>query len=381
MGIKDLYKVIYEHGSEGVGVVNLEDIKGLRIAVDISVFLYKFIRTAGDDGDKWLNAFIHFLCTFKKHRINCICIFDGPNPPPEKKEEQLRRRAENAKAQQRLFNMRNIQLKLSEYCDNLKNAPDELVEEARGVLSTNRKLDTDDLEKASQYVLKDMLWKACERIDNQSTPITEEHTKIAMDVTMRIFGLPGMRADGEAEGVCSYLAETGVVDAVLTEDTDVLAYRTPKMLAMKDFKLHEEKLHIVNLDLVCKEMDLTKHEFTDLCILLSTDYNKRVKGYPPDRKCKKPVGIGAKGAYAMIKEYRTIEMCESWIEDISPLKYDRCRDIFNYSDLGTIKKIKPVKELNEKELEKLIVEKKLYIKMDYIRSFFYTNKNLVTFDE
>jgi hypothetical protein len=75
MGIKDLYKVIYEHGSEGVGVVNLEDIKGLRIAVDISVFLYKFIRTAGDDGDKWLNAFIHFLCTFKKHKINCVCIF------------------------------------------------------------------------------------------------------------------------------------------------------------------------------------------------------------------------------------------------------------------------------------------------------------------
>ena len=42
------------------------------------------------------------LCIMKKYGIKVVCIFDGPNPPPEKAVEQERRRAETKKAIHRM---------------------------------------------------------------------------------------------------------------------------------------------------------------------------------------------------------------------------------------------------------------------------------------
>jgi flap endonuclease-1 len=76
-------------------------------------------------------------------------------------------------------------------------------------------------------------------------------------------------------------------------------------------------------------LNMKSEEFRDLCILLGCDYNDRVKGYPPDGKNrKKPVGIGVKGAFWMINEYRRLEEAEQYMVDSDPLNYRRCRELF-----------------------------------------------------
>ena len=91
MGINHLYQVIKLLCPDQLGSVDISELVGYKIAVDISIFLYKYVRSAGET--VWMNIFILLLCTLKKYGIKAICIFDGPNPPIEKKKEQEKRRA------------------------------------------------------------------------------------------------------------------------------------------------------------------------------------------------------------------------------------------------------------------------------------------------
>src|SRR5205085_3124549 len=90
---------------------------------------------------------------------------------------------------------------------------------------------------------------------------------------------------------------------------------------------------VVSHQAILEDLEMTCEEFRDLCILLGCDYNDRIKGYPPDGKThKKPVSIGAKGAFAMITEYRRLEEVEKYVVDPDPLIYRRCREIFTPPD-------------------------------------------------
>ncbi len=180
-------------------------------------------------------------------------------------------------------------------------------------------------------------------------------------------GLHAIQAPGEAETLFAYLAIKGKVDAVLTEDTDVLAYGTPLMLAFKGFKLREEKLVGIHLPSLLEEMELNMEEFRDLCILLSCDYNSRVKGYPPDgRRRKKAIGIGAKGALHMIRKYRRLEEVCKHVEDPAPLKYRRCRELFTIPETIPDDFIPYNLRPDYERLEIFISNQNLTVKVPYI---------------
>lgn len=364
MGIEDLYLVIKENAPDQIINYHLSELTGYRFAVDISVFLYKFIRSAGEK--QWMNTFMLLMCTLKKHGIKAVCIFDGPNPPPEKKEEQERRRAENQKAVNRLseaIRVRNLLQDDYILCDNFSD--ESLMKEIRGIIGTRRNApETVNYRDVTDIV--DSLNDLIEKLERQTIPITEKHRDTAM-LIVEMMGLHAIQAPGEAETLCAYLAVTGQVDAVLTEDTDVLAYGTPLMVAFKDYKLSDEKLVGIYLPGLLDELGLNVEEFRDLCILLSCDYNSRVKGYPPDgKKRKKAVGIGAKGALCMIKEYRRLEKVCQHVEDPKPLKYRRCRELFTVPKSVNQDLVPYNLKPDYVRLDAFIIDQKLTVKVPYI---------------
>lgn len=331
MGINSLYKIIKEHAPEQIITLDFEEIRGYRVAVDISIFFYKYVLTAKE---QWLDLFLSLLITLKKFGIKTVAIFDGPNPPIEKKEEQQHRREQTQKAKDKMERATNLRDELHEQLGPF--GQDGTITEAQKVrakellVKKNKKDNTiyDDCNDVVQALNAEV-----EKLDRQTQRITEEYKLIAKEIT-DIMGIAQMEADGEAEGLCSYLCKTGQVDAVLTEDTDVLAHGAPLMLAFKDFKLSEEKIYAIHHDSLMEALELDEDEFRDLCILLGCDYNRHsktaeVKGYPPDgKKRKKPVGIGPKGAWSMIQEYRRLEEVEKYMINAELLKYQRCRELF-----------------------------------------------------
>jgi len=364
MGIKDLYKVIADHAPDQLVEFQLYELSGFRIAIDISVFLYKFIRTAGDV--HWMNIFILFLCTLKKYHIKAVCIFDGPSPPIEKREEQLRRRTEVAKSVDRLKICKELKDELWEnYVTSDKKLTDDLIERCRSVIHRSGVDFTDYNDTMSVYSAINNIIK---KLNIQTLPITSSHSDLAKDI-VRFFGFTCFQAEGEAEALCSYLAIHNYVDAVLTEDTDVLAYGTPLMLAFKDFKLTDQRVHAISLPHLLKALDLTQESFRDLCIMLSCDYNDRILGYPPFKKSKKPINIGMKHAFSMITEYKSIENMLDCIPDPSPLKYKRCRELFTPPDaIHLVKYMVPCDIPPDfKEIENLIIRNRLSISMEFIQ--------------
>jgi len=430
MGIKDLYPTLRELCPNVFTTIKLEQLNGARVAVDISIFLYKFIKTA--EQGKWINFYIRFLCAFRKHNVKFICIFDGANCPQEKREEQNRRRAETQRSVSKMqianeyyeaLKIHNEILAEKFYAsttstssktsteetegDNFKyEIDDELIHNIKVLLKeeiSEPPLTLGDSSSTSKYdavvnrfsllKMEQDLKKIIDRLEKQTSPITKDHSEAALEIT-KILGIPCFQADGEAEGLCAFLCKHGIVDMVLSEDTDVLAYGTPCFLSKLDLK--EETVMLTSFDDVLASLNFTEAQFRDLCIMLGCDYNDRVKGIPPpppssatlkthgpDYKgctkhpshttAKKSTSIGSKAAVCMIDVYRSLEEVEKHCIDIEKLNYKRCREIFEMKDIGNIDpsffSAEP-KEVQRQRLNDFLEKNEVYISKNHIYKIF-----------
>ncbi|CAG9461198.1 unnamed protein product [Pedinophyceae sp. YPF-701] len=110
---------------------------------------------------------------------------------------------------------------------------------------------------------------------------------------LRRLGVEFIIAPYEADAQMAYLAREGLVDAVLTEDSDLLAYGCPlvlsklddrgetikntdrvKVLALEDLA---KKANPVGLDFKCFSPEM----FLEMCVLAGCDYSPRVRDMGP----------------------------------------------------------------------------------------------------
>lgn len=368
MGVDHLLDVVRKECPEQLVTYRFDELFGWRIAVDISIFLYKYILSVGPE--KWINPFIVLLCTLKKNGIKAVCIFDGKNAPKEKEKEREKRKIENQKKRDRMKLCEEMRARLvKDYLPYNKPIKGDIREECRKLICPSKgRIDTTDYRSGDDVV--NSLVEIYTKLDNQTQSITEEHQKMAQKI-VKLLGLACFVADGEAETLCAYLAIKGEVDAVFTEDTDVLAYGAPMMLRFgNEHKLGDNRLNGIHMELLLESLELNQEEFRDLCILLRCDYNRhngKIMGWPVDgKKYKKPQSIGWGRAWPMIQEYRRLEEVCKHLDDPSPLIYERCRELFTIPESVSIEMVPYNKPINAKKLAKFLDEHKVTIRLDYI---------------
>ena len=88
-------------------------------------------------------------------------------------------------------------------------------------------------------------------------------------------GIPYVQAPEEADSQCAYLNKKGLVDAVLTEDMDILTFGAPKIVRNLS-SFHKNPIEI-ELNNILKSLNLNQDEFIELCILLGRDYRTYIK--------------------------------------------------------------------------------------------------------
>lgn len=334
MGIKDLFSVLNKHSPAQVQEIDLGRLKGYKVAVDISIYLYRSVRACGPH--RWLDQFISFVSDLKRFRIHPLFVFDGPNPPVEKQKEQARRRTNLAKQLERLEKAeRWYAILMSDFVP------------AHREPSASAQAEVEELLKHSTFShpvhysdavsLTNALRIKIETWTNQTVAITPAYGEKAKDV-LTLLGLPYMTADGEAETVCAFLAVNRHVDAVLSDDSDLLAYGAPVLFSQMKHHPGTYKVTVrtvVHTD-VCRALGLTPAEFKDLCVLLGCDYNCRAQMYGK----KKPLNVGAVRAFALIQEHRRLENVEPFLVDASGLNYKRCRTLFTVPTDPSLAKLK-----------------------------------------
>ena len=283
MGIKDLKTLIRKHSPNGIATRNLSHYANKTVAIDTSIYFYRFLAYGNH-----LSGFVRQILLLLENGITPLYIFDGK--PPDEKYEVINER--KIKKEKSLALKEQIEKKL-----DITDDPNEIKMLQKQLFDINRKL----------------IW------------VSPEHISSAKEL-FRLFGVPYLDADGEAEILCAKMCQRGLVQACLSEDTDLLP--NGACIFINNFKVSYKYIQEFNLGNILKDMGLTMEQFVDLCILCGCDYTCKIEGLAKD------------GAYTMIKKYVNIEGIINYIKYYNKktgkqkyivpenFNYQRAREIF-----------------------------------------------------
>jgi 5'-3' exonuclease len=231
MGIKHLNRVFNQKCNDrAIYKIHLKQLSGEKIAVDASIYLYRFL------GDEKLAEQIYLMASiFRKYNIAPVFVFDGA-APPEKKDVLNERKEGKRKAEERYLQMKA----------NIETNALELDEKYEA------ELEMEQLKKQFIYI-KDADIK---------------HVKQLLDVC----GISWVVARGEADEHCAHLIHTGQVYACLSEDMDMFAYGCCRIL--RHFSMVKHSVLMYDLPEILRQLGLNLREFRQILVLSGTDYNK-----------------------------------------------------------------------------------------------------------
>jgi flap endonuclease-1 len=346
MGIKNLHRILEKYASDCYKERDLSYFAFKKVAIDVSLYLYKFKAIYGH---KWIECFLSMVVSLRKNDVHCIFIYDG-KAPTEKIEEQYRRRESRAKMSDKISELEN-EIKIYEQTGEVGKMMEE-ISKKEGVVSLFRKV----VPTVNIGVVKTKL----ESMKSMMISILPEDIKLTQDL-FDVLHIPYLTAPAEAECYASLLCINGNVDCVMSEDTDVLAYGTPCFLTKLDTR--SNKVVEITYSTILEETEMTKETFTDLCIMCSCDYNSNL-----------PM-IGHEKSYQLLKAYGDIEHVIEYLQSIKPLqytdsaceilKYKRCREMFSSYPVTCDISYCGIPDFNEVEL--FLFQHSIYYSMALLR--------------
>ena len=121
-----------------------------------------------------------------------------------------------------------------------------------------------------------------------------------------MLGVPVIQSHGETDPVCAQLIRNKKVDAIISEDTDMLPYGCHTFIC--GLKERSNTVYKYKLTDVLNTLDLKMTEFIDLCILCGCDYSSKIRNIGPTR------------GLCFIKECKSIERLLIKIENDEKMK-------------------------------------------------------------
>jgi 5'-3' exonuclease len=311
MGIKSLNKFLRDTCPDVYEEIHISEYAYKKVAIDISLYLYVF-KAAYQE--RWLRSFIQLVECLRQHELHCVFIYDS-GAPPEKDAERKERADSRAKHEQRTY-------KLEEAIERFHETGE--VDPLLVEFQTKRKIKPKRLLRPDTHAID---IKSIEFYVNKMKRQIFDVTPADFALTKKLFDIldvPYFQAPLEAETCCADLCKRGIVDAVLSRDSDVIAYAAPIFLT--NLNTDTGVCHRLHYDTILEELDFTSDQFLDFCIMCGTDYNKNI------------FRVGPKTAYNKILNYGSIEGIEENTKlDTSILKYKRGRELFRGYEQADIK--------------------------------------------
>ena len=228
MGIRYLNKFLKENCPDSIRCINMADLSGKRIAVDISIYLYKY-----EADDTLLESIYLMLSIFQHYNVIPIFIFDG-KPPIEKRELLQKRKEDKAQAQDEYNKLKD---KLSSNLDN---------DDAQDIINT-----MDQLKKQFIHISRDKIESVKDLI--------------------RAWGCTYYDAPCEADELCAMLVTKKKVWACMSEDMDMFVYGCTRVLRYLSLLNHTVVLY--DTKEILDNLGISQKELREICVLSGTDYN------------------------------------------------------------------------------------------------------------
>jgi flap endonuclease-1 len=233
MGIQYLNRFLKGECKDSIQILSLKEFSGKKIAVDISIYIYKYAA----DNNLIENMYL-MLSVFRAYHIIPVFIFDG-KPPTEKKELLIKRIKDKKTAE-----------------DEYNKIKEEL--EAKKEL-------LDEVEKQEMLSNMDVLKK-------QFISINKNQIEDVKNL-IRAYGASYYDAPGEADELCAKLVLKGKVWGCLSEDMDMFVYGVNRVIRYLSLLNHTAVLY--DMEGILKKLGITQKELREICVLSGTDYNMK----------------------------------------------------------------------------------------------------------
>ena len=345
---------------------NISQFYSKKVAIDISSYIYKYKVVYGE---KWLNSISMFIITLKKAGVHGIFCFDG-KPPIEKEKEGLRRKEQSQKLEDKLFNIYvdiDIYKRVGEVTplliDTMKsiNKKDCNSDKKRMLHTTTSK------PEENSYIDVKLIEQFVSDKESQIVKISKEDIVLIKDL-ITLYGGKYFQSPSEAEALCAFLYYIGEVEAVITEDTDILVYGVETFISGVNSVTGE--CEIILLSQILELVELSMESFVDFCIMCGTDYGGTVKG------------VGIVSSLKFIKKYENIITWAIDTEnDILIYNYTNSKELFN--TFGRIlSSFKREKEKDEVEKNKKLFKTLFWeTTIDFDKLFYFLSSNKCFYSE
>lgn len=312
MGIKNLHNFLRKMCPNVYSKVPILKYAFKKIAIDTSIFMCKYKNT---NGNNYIDSFLNLISVLRYNEIHFVFVYDT-KAPPEKDNERKNRIEAREKNKLRIQNLKIL-------WDDYKKKYDEnefFIEKENCLFGddnlSNFILKIFDNDDTIQKISSQKVDMEINKLQNSLLAIRTEDFKLTKEF-FKACNIPVLDADGEAEATCSELVKQGFITAVLTEDTDVLAYGTPIMLHKLD--LNSETVIEIDYEEILNSLKITSEQFLDFCILCGTDYNHNMPKIGPDK------------AYKLIKSCGDLDSIKEKYPHLpfEILNYEKVRSLFN----------------------------------------------------
>jgi hypothetical protein len=272
MGIRNLNRFIQHKCPNASSRVHLKELSGKRVAVDISIYMYRY----SGEGALLENMYL-MASVFRHYNIHAVFVFDGI-PPPQKTDviEKRKKKKDEAKKQ---------------YDALVKLTKEKM--DASGCRITTSELD--DIEETMRELKKQFVrLKDCDITSVKELLVS--------------FGFSTIDAEGEADTLCAKLSIKKRVDAVMSDDTDMFVYGCP--IVLRNISLLNHSVIRYDTTEILKTLQLTQHEFKMMCVVSGTDYSQDISR-PPTSISREPEYISPDVVFKKLTQFKTLTSKES----------------------------------------------------------------------
>jgi flap endonuclease-1 len=348
MGIKNLKVILQRKCKNAINIVKLESYRGMKLALDLSIFLYKAKYNNGEIVELITKLILRLL----KNHITPVFVFDGK--PPKEKDEVLQYRRERK-------NIMKIKKIIVEKCLELDRSNLTVFQNnINDFIQENSFSSYIDDEEINFYFNKndEELEREIEKIGKKIIYISAEDIEICKNL-FDLFGIKYIHAPCEAECLVAILCKNNLVDGCISEDSDILA--NGGFLFLRNLSPDKNTIEEYCLHGILESMQFNYDEFLDLCILCGCDYTSKING------------LGPITAYKIIQKYGNIEeFLKINNKYIIPenFNYVKARDLFkNPISKDIFDKIDKDFKMNQPKIEllKLFIKKNSKLKDKYFK--------------
>jgi flap endonuclease-1 len=184
-------------------------------------------------------AILEIIYKFSKNKMKPLFIFDGE--PSELKTDKVKERKVEKK----------------ESNDTLKIINEAIIEGKEKELTEEQKEYIKSKTKMKELKIRSLKFGCKEQ-------------KEVLEI-LDLYKIPYIKCVGEADITCGYLSKHGIVDYILTNDSDILCFGAKKIIL--SFFLRGQIVEI-DIERIKKKFNIDQDIFLESCLMMGTDYNK-----------------------------------------------------------------------------------------------------------